>query len=226
MRSAACCSSRVDGGGVQTQMRGQLVEIPPLAVEHLLVGADDREGERVEVLAHARVGDAGGNLGQRPRRVELGRRRWPRRRRRAPAPGWRPARAALSTPSARAADSVRRSDPEDLGADARARPPPWQRRRHDGRAGGRQRRRHDRAVWPPGAAPAAPSQAAPGRRSPADWRHRLVDAPGQAAERQQGAGVEERRLAAGQKPGDAARLLALAAQRALDDRVDQLFDVE
>jgi hypothetical protein len=40
------------GRGIKAQVPRQIFEVPSLALDHLLVGADDREGQRVEILAN------------------------------------------------------------------------------------------------------------------------------------------------------------------------------
>src|SRR5512139_3436361 len=60
-----------DGGRVEAQAVGELGEVDALPAGHRLVGADDREGEGVELLLELGVGHAGHDLAEGLRRVEL-----------------------------------------------------------------------------------------------------------------------------------------------------------
>ena len=123
MRSAACCSSGVDGGGVETQMPRQLLQIPPLAVEHLLVGPDNREGERVESSRTRGSEMPEAISAERARRIQfrrhdgLGAHAARLRENRLPLVGAERAIGARGR-------HVSRSDPKDVGADAGGRRAP------------------------------------------------------------------------------------------------------
>ena len=66
MAAAVCCSSDAAVGGVEAQGVGELRQVDALGARDGVVGADDGEGQHIEVAPGGVGGDAGDDLGERP----------------------------------------------------------------------------------------------------------------------------------------------------------------